>query len=60
MYENPDAYPELLYAITADRVRAMRDEQAVRQARSARRRRWIRAVRRSLSAARTRRGGGTS
>ena len=60
MYENPDAYPELLYAITADRVGALRDEQAARHARSARRQRWIHAVTRGVSWRRTSRGAGTS
>ena len=46
MHENRDVYPELRYAIAADRVRAMRDEQTVRQARRDRRQRqalWVRA-----------------
>jgi hypothetical protein len=61
MYENHNAYPEQLYAIAADRVREMRAEQAIQQARRARRQRWIRAVlSRRLSASRTRRGAGTS
>jgi hypothetical protein len=52
MHKNRDAYPELVYAIAADRVRAMGDEQVVRQARRARRRRralGMRAFLRSLS-----------
>jgi hypothetical protein len=64
MYENHNAYPELLYAIAADRVREMRAEQAIHQARRARRQRWVlrvrTTVRRRLSAGRTRRGAGTS
>jgi hypothetical protein len=64
VYENRDVYPELLYAIAADRVRAMRDEQAARQARRARRQRWVLRVRATLrdrlARSRTRRGGGTS
>jgi hypothetical protein len=64
VYENRDVYPELLYAIAADRVRAMRDEQAAWQARRARRQRWVLRVRATLrdrlARSRTRRGGGTS
>ncbi len=64
MYENRDAYPELVYAIAADRVRAMRDDQAIWQARRARRQRWVLRVRATLrdrlARSRTRRGGGTS
>jgi hypothetical protein len=48
MYENRNAYPELLYAIAADRVREMRAEQAVQQARYARRQLWARRVRATL------------
>lgn len=48
MYENRNTYPEQLYAIAADRVRAMRDEQALRQARRARRQRRLRRLRATL------------
>jgi hypothetical protein len=48
MHENRDAYPEQLYAIAADQVRAMRDEQALRQARQARRHQRLRGLRATL------------
>jgi hypothetical protein len=48
MQQNRNAYPELLYAIAADRVREMRAEQAVQEARHARRQLWVRRVRATL------------
>jgi hypothetical protein len=49
MYENHDTYPEQVFAIAADRVRAMRDEQSVQQVRRARRQQRLRRIRATLS-----------
>lgn len=55
MHESRDAYPELVYAIAASRVRAMHNEETVRQLRRARRHRRFRRVRAAFRAVSMRR-----